>query len=785
METGFLLTKQSYHKYGQSIISLWVKTQNGPVKLLIYNEPYVCFMASKDVAKLKKLCKQEKIEIVFKAVPLKTFSYTWVNACYLSSFYNMKRLIALAKNKDIVLYETDIKLCERYLMERFVCGGLAFIGKEQLRTASFRQYTQVQIKSAEIIPQFSQISLDIECSHREEIYSVALYSQKDSCVFMVGEKQNTQENIIWCANEKRLLKCLVKWFQEVDPDLIIGWNVVDFDMQLLIKRAAIHGVNFAIGRGASLAVWRQSRDPNGRGFLLLEGRVVLDGITALKNAGFQFPSWTLESVAQQLLGEGKNIKKGVDAMGEIQRMFTQDKEALALYNLQDCKLVAKIFADTHVLDFLIQRVKLTGLALDRFGGSVAAFNNLYIPKMHRAGFVAPSLQQDNWTPSPGGYVMDSKPGLYSSVLVLDFKSLYPSIIRTFNIDPISLVEGLYLQQKNPQDPDLIPGFRGGIFHRKAHILPEMIAQLWAARDQAKRDGEKVFSQAIKIIMNSFYGVLGASGCRFFDHRLASSITMRGHEILKTTKNRVENLGYEVIYGDTDSIFVWLREEKTENEANNIGHYLASRVNDYWKKSLKEKYQLVSALEIEYETHYLRFHMPTIRNQEQGSKKRYAGLIKGDKLVFKGLESVRSDWTPLAQDFQRELYQRVFHHRPVDLYIEELVAQVRTGKLDAKLVYHKRIRRPLNEYRKNVSPQIKAARIADAYYQQQERQLQYQNGGWIAYVMTIQGAQPVEYITAPIDYEHYIDKQLKPIADSVLIHLGFNFDDFAQPQMGLF
>ncbi|GAL07152.1 DNA polymerase II [Photobacterium aphoticum] len=112
--------------------------------------------------------------------------------------------------------------------------------------------------------------------------------------------------------------------------------------------------------------------------------------------------------------------------------------------------------------------------------------------------------------------MDSKPGLYQSVLVLDFKSLYPSIIRTFRIDPLGLVEGLLLEE-GKGDEQAIAGFRGGRFHRQRHFLPKMIEDLWAARDQAKRDGEKAFSQAIKIIMNSFYGVLGSSGCRFFDH----------------------------------------------------------------------------------------------------------------------------------------------------------------------------------------------------------------------------------------------------------------------------
>lgn len=116
--------------------------------------------------------------------------------------------------------------------------------------------------------------------------------------------------------------------------------------------------------------------------------------------------------------------------------------------------------------------------------------------------------------------MESQPGLYESVLVLDYKSLYPSIIRTFLIDPLGLIEGL----REPDDEHSVPGFRGARFSRTRHCLPAIIEQIANGREVAKREKNAPLSQALKIIMNSFYGVLGSSGCRFFDTRLASSIT---------------------------------------------------------------------------------------------------------------------------------------------------------------------------------------------------------------------------------------------------------------------
>jgi DNA polymerase-2 len=245
--------------------------------------------------------------------------------------------------------------------------------------------------------------------------------------------------------------------------------------------------------------------------------------------------------------------------------------------------------------------------------------------------------------------MDSQPGLYDNVLVLDFKSLYPSIIRTFRIDPL----GLWRPGEDP-----VPGFLEAGFSRTDSILPQIIEELWNKRDQAKRHNNKPLSQATKIIMNSFYGVLGSPGCRFFDPGLASSITRRGHEIIRRSRDFIEQQGHKVIYGDIDSVFVLLGPEYNEKRSRNRGAELARMLNDWGTLTIQQEFRLESHLEIEFETHFVRFLMPTIRGAETGSKKRYAGTVRNQRdefdLVFKGLESVRSDWTPLAQRFQREL-----------------------------------------------------------------------------------------------------------------------------------
>jgi DNA polymerase-2 len=145
------------------------------------------------------------------------------------------------------------------------------------------------------------------------------------------------------------------------------------------------------------------------------------------------------------------------------------------------------------------------------------------------------------------------------------------------------------------------------------------------------------------------------------------------------------------------------------------------------------------------------------------------------MVFKGLETVRTDWTPLAQEFQRQLYLRVFKQQPYQDYVRDYVRRTLNGEFDDLLVYRRRLRRNLDDYRRNVPPHARAARIADAFNREQGRPMQYQNGGWITYVMTVAGPEPLETRRSALDYDHYLTRQLQPVADAILPFLG---DDFA-------
>jgi DNA polymerase-2 len=182
-------------------------------------------------------------------------------------------------------------------------------------------------------------------------------------------------------------------------------------------------------------------------------------------------------------------------------------------------------------------------------------------------------------------------------------------------------------------------------------------------------------------------------------------------------------------------------------------------------------------------------MPTVRGSDEGSKKRYAGLVTlaggGEEVIYKGLETVRTDWTVLAQQFQQGLYLRIFKGEPYEDYVRDYVARTLRGELDDLLVYRKRLRRPLDDYQRNVPPHVRAARMADEYNLGLGRPTQYRNGGWIRYLMTVSGPEPLETRHTPIDYKHYLSRQLEPVADAILPFLGDSFARLTSPQQALF
>ncbi|QRV24078.1 DNA polymerase II [Marinomonas foliarum] len=777
-KTGYIVSRHTREVDGHIEMSLFIKTPEGTVKVLPDRQLSVFFTD----APLEKLPK-DIAGIQCSASQLKSFNNEPVSLVQSNSLMLHQQMIKWVKNNGFAVFEEDIKAHNRYLMERNIRGAVRFIG---IPDSSNQTFHQARVIAGDWQPDWNVWSLDIETSvSTNTLLSIGITARDQRIAFVVTEQEKASHIIHRFSDEKNLLLAFIRYVRKHSPDIFIGWNLIGFDLQFIDQRCQILGIRPAFGvNGESWNI--RSSDNQGRYFASIPGRVALDGITLLKVGGYHFESYSLNNVSNEILDDGK-LLHGSERWQEIERLHKEDLEAFVAYNLQDCDLVMRIFEKLKLIELQQTRVDLTGIPFEQTGGSVAAFENLYLPRLHSAGWVAPAWSTDDFVASPGGFVMSSIPGLYKNVLVFDFKSLYPSIIRTFYVDPLARITAQHSQNLSAQDKSsllLVPGFLGAHFDRQRAILPSLVGELAQAREEAKKTGNNILSYAIKIIMNSFYGVLGSNVCRFYHAELASSITMRGHELLGRTQVWMEERGATVIYGDTDSLFVILNSDIEDPQKQ--GEQLRDEINACLVNWCKEYAQLDSHLELEFERVYERFFMPTIRGQEEGSKKRYAGLSKGE-LVFKGLEAARTDWTPLARKFQRTLFEKVFSDENPITYIQETISNLRAGVYDDQLVYSKQLSRPLSSYTKNKPPHVRAAAMIDQKRAEQGLPLEYNKGRKRVYYL-YQRAGVVPYESSEdlidLDYEHYIEKQIEPIADSILPFFKSNMASLLSQQISL-
>jgi len=662
----------------------------------------------------------------------------------------------------IVCFEADVRFAYRFLIDRGIRGCLSIEGAAR-RQEGVLVYDNPEIAAADWSPSLSVLSLDIETDpDAGRLLSIALVGCGASEVLLLlPPGAAPPADAVPFTTEKELLAAFATRVRALDPDVLTGWNVIDFDLSVLQRLAAKAGVALRIGRGADPLRIQPSRGPRQGAQAVIPGRVVLDGIDLLRGAFVRMESYGLNAVAKEVLGTGKTIE-GTDRAEEILKTWRDDLPRFVEYNRNDAVLALGILERLHLVDLAVRRSRLTGMPPDRVAASIASFDFLYLSELSRRRIVAPSVSGSaamDTEPGAGGHVLEPVPGLHRNVLVFDFRSLYPSIIRTFQIDPLGLI-----REEEVADPIVAPN--GARFRREPGILPRLLDDLFPRREAARRAGDTVASQAIKILMNSFYGVLGTSACRFSDPALANAITSFGREILLWSEDQMTRRGYRVLYGDTDSLFV---ESALEDpaDARRLGERLVTELNDELARHIRDTWRTESRLALECDRLYLRLLLPAVRHGTAGARKRYAGLVpseKGPRIVFTGMEAVRRDWTDLARNVQRELYERLFSDRPVEDYLKQAVEDVRQGRCDDLLVYRKSLRKPLDAYTESTPPHVAAARRMS------------KPPGWvIRYVMTSVGAEPAAERSGAIDHEHYVQKQIRPVAEPVLTLLGLDFD----------
>jgi len=643
------------------------------------------------------------------------------------------------------------RAAEDYLSARGLRGGVRLEGKAVPGNRVDLVFAEPLLTAADVRVPLRWMALDIETARDGEVRAVSLVTADGGEVLFRPDY----------LDEAGLLDAVSSRVRTLDPDVLTGWNVLDFDLAHLAQRYANAGVSFAWGRTDEPVHVKVKT--GGRTSAFVPGRQAVDALRITRMSGTRFEDQSLDTVAASVLGSGKTVSlKGEAKLAELDRLYRDEPQAFCAYCQKDSELVLAILAKTGLGELTVRRAALTGVALEMAWTSIPPFERIYGLELAARGILPPPKNHPPVSGAAGGMVLDPKAGLHDGVQVFDFRSLYPSLMRTFGIDPLA-----HIRSAGRPESDVVRAPNGASFLRERGILPGLVDGYFAARMEAQKAGDETASYVYKILMNSFYGVLGSGDCRYGRTELAGAITTLGRKYLEWARDWFTSRGMAVLYGDTDSVFV---------QTGGNGPDLARQLNADLSAAIRTEYGLESFLELRAEKRYRRFLIPRMRGavgqasqaDGPGRAKGYAGWLEapdGSVTVdIKGMEAVRSDWTPLARRVQTELLERLFQGQgeaQLEDWRHSLSAALRRGDLDGELVYRKVLRRPAEEYTASQPPQVKAARLLGWTDQR----------GRIEYVVTREGPRPLGLPGLGPDPEHYLEHQVRPLWESLVDAAG--------------
>ncbi|KAF6091278.1 DNA polymerase alpha 1, catalytic subunit [Phyllostomus discolor] len=486
-------------------------------------------------------------------------------------------------------------------------------------------------------------------------------SKPKDCIFPYAFGEDIKKKKVKveiAATERTLLGFFLAKVHKIDPDIIVGHNIYGFELEVLLQRINVCKVPYwsKIGR------LKRSNMPKlgGRsGFgerSATCGRMVCDVEISAKEL-IRCKSYHLSELVQKIL----KAERVAIPMENIRNMYSESSHLLYLleHTWKDARFILQIMCELNVLPLALQITNIAGNIMGDEDEDIDGDANKYKKGRKKAAYA-------------GGLVLDPKVGFYDKfILLLDFNSLYPSIIQEFNIcfttvqrlaSEVQRVTEDEEQEQIPELPD--PGLEMGILPREIRKLVERRKQVKQLMKQHDLNPDLVLQydirqKALKLTANSMYGCLGFSYSRFYAKPLAALVTYKGREILMHTKEMVEKMDLEVIYGDTDSIMINTNSTNLE-EVFKLGNKVKSEVNKLYK-----------LLEIDIDGIFKSLLLL--------KKKKYAALVveptsDGNyftKQELKGLDIVRRDWCDLAKDTGNFVIGQILSDQSRDTIVENI------------------------------------------------------------------------------------------------------------------
>jgi DNA polymerase I len=557
-------------------------------------------------------------------------------------------------------------------------------------------------------------------------------------------------------NDKPVLENFINHVRSFDPDIIVGYGTNGQVWPYLLGRCKKLGLQ--------LLVDRSKTEPHTSvyGHVSLTGRADLD----LADYVEEFPEVkvkTLENLADYL-GVMKIESRAMIEDIDIADYWDDKKkrETLKAFSKDNTRCIMGIA--TAVLDFAMQLSSLVSLPLDHVGTAAAGFRVEWflIKNTHDIGELIPRRIEQPYRPYVGAIVLNPKPGLHENIANLDFKSMYPNIMITYNLSPDT-----YVKTEEPKPPSGVyeaPEVKHRFRKEPAGFYKQVLSYLITVRDEV-RSRMKALNpdsaeyrvldarqKAVKVITNATYGYAGWTGARWYSKPVAEAATAWGRYTIMEATNMAEKAGLKVVYGDTDSLFV-TNEQKTIERLS---------------KEIQDKL----ALEIKPDKVYVRIFFTE-------AKKRYAGLLPDGRLDIVGLEVMRGDWAAVAKEVQEKVLEIILKEKSPQKaarFVERFISELRQKRLPYRgLIIWKTLTKPSEEY------QVKASHV-EAAKMLREKGWELAVGDKIGYVVVVGTGRLYErvkpYMLASyddVDLEYYVSKQVVPAAARILESFGITED----------
>jgi len=773
----------------QGIIRVFGTTKKNE-KICVYDDslkPYF-WVFDDNIEKVKKKIDNLDLENdEFKIISTKIYDKNYLGRevkaikVEVNNIKALKNISEELRNLELDVKEDDINFAKRYLFDKEITIlSLCEVQGEEINDQKYDICVQGEIKQKnnDFYDDLNAIVLDIEVysslggiekAKNDPILMIGLYG-KNIKKILTWKKFKAPNYVEFLDSESEMIERFIELIKENKPDILIGYNSDSFDFPYIKTRADKYKIDLCLGLDNSNLKFTRGLETNAK----INGIIHLDLLKFIKKnmaANLQLDSYSLDSVAKELLNEGKKEIDFEEAMEAWDK--NQDIENFYEYNLHDVELTYKLFE--KIFPVLSELVKLVGISvydLSRISYGQLVENYL-IKRAKEFNEIIPNKPEYNeiserrYETYQGAFVMEPKIGFYDEVVVFDFRALYASLIVSKNIYPGNL------NNKNGyKTPEIIENEKKHVYYfdtKKEGFIPKVLKEIILRRNRIKELIKKennatlkARSYALKTIGNSTYGMYGFFGARYYSKECASSITAFARQYIQDTIKKAEKDGFEVIYSDTDSIAISLKN-KTRKDALSF----MKKVNE----------ELPSLMELELENFYKRGIFVGKKRDSSGAKKKYALIDDNNKLKIIGFETVRKDWSVIARETQLKVIELILKegkHENALKHVRKIINEINNKKIELKkMIIKEQLKMPLESY-KQIGPHVAVAR------KMKIKGYDVSPGASIYFIVSsepgiIRDKAKIPNECKDYDSKYYIENQIIPSVEKIFEVFGINKD----------